>query len=136
MKRSIPFLGIVILLCLSVSSQAFGQVLKVPKKTPELLTEGKKLYEQNCLPCHGVKGDGKGPAGTAIQPHPNDFTQPLNLWPVTKGSPPKIFEVISKGIPNTAMVKWDHLPEKGRWGLTYHVMEFASKTKAPPAKKK
>jgi mono/diheme cytochrome c family protein len=134
MKRPVLFPGILMLLCLFVSSQAFAQAPKVPKKTPELLAEGKKLYEQNCLSCHGVKGDGKGPAGAVIQPHPNDFTQPLNLWPVTKGVPQKIFEVIAKGIPNTAMVKWDHLPEKGRWGLVYFVMEFASK--APPPKKK
>lgn len=134
MRKAFRFTGILTLVCVSVCSQAFGQAPKAPQKIPELLSEGKKLYEQNCLPCHGPKGDGKGPAGAVVQPPPNDFTQPLNLWPVTKGSPPKIFEVISKGIPNTAMVKWDHLPEKGRWGLAYYVMEFASKM--PPAKKK
>ena len=41
---------------------AFAQAQKVPQKTPELLTQGKKLYEQNCQPCHGPKGDGKGPS--------------------------------------------------------------------------
>jgi len=136
MRRSFPFLGILTLLCLSISGQTFGQAPKIPKKTPELLSQGKKSYEQNCLPCHGPKGDGKGPAGAVLQPPPKDFTQPLNLWPVTKGAPQKIFEVISKGIPNTAMVKWDHLPENERWGLTYFVMEFPAKAKMPPAKKK
>ncbi len=29
---------------------------KPPQKTPELLSQGKKLYEQNCVPCHGLKG--------------------------------------------------------------------------------
>ena len=40
---------------------ALGQVQKVPKKSPELLAQGKKLYDQNCVTCHGSKGDGKGP---------------------------------------------------------------------------
>jgi high-affinity iron transporter len=134
MKKSLRFLEILTLVYLFVSAQAYGQAPKIPKKTPELLSQGKKTYEQNCLPCHGPKGDGEGPAGAVLQPPPNDFAQPLNLWPVSKGAPQKIFEVISKGVPNSAMVKWDHLPEQERWGLTYYVMEFASK--APPAKKK
>jgi mono/diheme cytochrome c family protein len=134
MKKSLSLLGITLLLCLSVSSQAFGQTPKIPKKSPELISQGKKAYEQNCLPCHGAKGDGKGPAGAVLQPPPNDFARPLSQWPVTRGVPQKVFEVISKGVPSSAMVKWDHLPEQERWGLTYYVMEFA--TKAPPPKKK
>jgi mono/diheme cytochrome c family protein len=103
------------------------------KKTPQLLSEGKKLYERDCVACHGAKGDGKGPAAAALKPEPSDFADPLNQWPNTKGKPEKIFEVISKGIPNSAMVKWDQLSEKERWGLTYFVMEFA---KSSPSKKK
>jgi high-affinity iron transporter len=111
-----------------------GQVPKVPKKTPELLTLGKKVYEQNCSACHGAKGDGKGPAGVVLKPPPNDFNNPLKEWPNTKGDPNKIFEVITKGIPNSAMVKWDQLPEKERWGLVYTVLGFSA-PKAPPKKK-
>ncbi len=104
-----------------------------PKKIPQLVSEGKKLYEQNCAACHGAKGDGKGAAAAALKPAPSDFANPLNQWPNTKGKPEKIFEVISKGIPNSAMVKWDQLSEMRRWGLTYFVMEFA---KTSPSKKK
>ena len=104
-----------------------------PKKTPELLNQGKKLYEQNCSPCHGTKGDGKGPASAALKPAPSDFAEPLNKWPNTKGKPEKIFEVISKGIPNSAMVKWDQFPERDRWGLVYFVMEFV-KSSGPKKK--
>jgi mono/diheme cytochrome c family protein len=35
---------------------------KAPQKTPELLNIGKKLYQENCVQCHGIEGDGKGPA--------------------------------------------------------------------------
>ncbi len=103
-----------------------------PKKTPELLARGKKLYEQNCMPCHGPKGDGKGPAGVLLKPPPRDFNRPLNQWTYSKGDLKKVFDVISKGIPNTAMVKWDQLSEQDRWALVYLVEGFAT----PPAKKK
>lgn len=105
-----------------------------PKKTPELLNQGKKLYEQNCATCHGPKGDGKGVVGAALKPPPRDFNIPLNQWTYAKGDLKKVFEVISKGIPNTSMVKWEHLPEQDRWALTYYVVEFT--TSKTPTKKK
>jgi len=111
--------------------QSWGQPAP-PKKTPELLAKGKKLYEQNCAPCHGAKGDGKGPAGALLKPPPRDFNVPLNQWTHSKGDLKKVFGVISKGIPNTGMVKWDHLSEQDRWGLVYFVEGFA----APQTKKK
>jgi len=105
-----------------------------PKKTPELLNQGKKLYDQNCATCHGPKGDGKGAVGAALKPPPRDFNRPLNQWPHAKGDLKKVFDAISKGIPNTSMVKWEHLPEQDRWALTYYVVEFGT-LKAPPKKK-
>jgi mono/diheme cytochrome c family protein len=132
-----PFLIPLVLSFLLFSSlgAAPGKVATPPKKTPDLLTQGKKLYEQNCSPCHGDKGDGKGPAGVLLKPPPRDFANPFKDWPYTKGDSNKIFDVISKGIPNSAMVKWDQLPEKDRWALVYTVMEFSVSTKQPPKKK-
>ncbi len=106
-------------------SIALGADPKAPKKTPDLVSLGKKLYDQNCVPCHGAKGEGKGALAAALTPHPSDFALPLKDWPNTKGDQEKIFGVITKGIPNSAMVGWPQLSEKERWGLTYRVMEFS-----------
>jgi mono/diheme cytochrome c family protein len=99
-----------------------------PKKTPELLNRGKKIFEQTCAPCHGSKGDGKGPAGAILKPPPTDFQKPLKEWPYTKGDLQKIFEVISKGIPNSSMVAWAQYSEQERWALAYTAVEFAAPT--------
>jgi len=99
-----------------------------PKKTPELLSQGKKMFEQTCAPCHGSKGDGKGPAGAVLKPPPTDFQKPLKEWPYTKGDLQKIFEVISKGIPNSSMVAWAQYSEQERWALAYTAVEFAAPT--------
>ena len=96
-----------------------------PKKTPELLKEGEKVYEQACASCHGSKGDGKGPAGAVLKPPPTDFQKPLKEWPNTKGDIQKVFEVISNGIPNSAMVAWTQYSEQQRWALVYRVMDFS-----------
>ncbi len=108
-----------------LASLGFGEDPKPPKKTPDLVSLGKKLYEQNCTPCHGPKGEGKGPFANALTPHPSDFALPLKDWPNTKGDPQKIFDLITKGIPNSAMVGWPQLSEKERWGLVYRVMDFS-----------
>ncbi len=121
----------VTLFVVSLSGAAFGRDSAPPKKTPDLLNKGKKIFEQTCAPCHGSKGDGKGPAGAVLKPPPNDFQKPLKEWPYTKGDPQKIFETISKGIPNSSMVAWAQYSEQERWALTYIVMEFA----ASPTKK-
>jgi mono/diheme cytochrome c family protein len=113
---------------------AWSQVPKPPKKTPELLNQGKKLYQQNCAVCHGENGDGKGPAGVALKPPPRTFNIPLNQWTYSKGDLNKVFDVITKGVPNTAMVKWDHLPEQDRWALVYTVVGFAAPKTIPKKK--
>ncbi len=112
----------------------YAKDLTPPKKTPDLINQGKRLYETNCSPCHGSKGDGKGPAGIALKPPPRTFNLPFNQWTYSKGDLKKIFELISKGIPNTAMVKWDHLSEQERWALVYYVVGFAVQEK--PLKKR
>jgi high-affinity iron transporter len=127
MKRLLWLVVLVTFFSLSFMGAVMAKDPKAPQKTPELVSTGKKLYETNCASCHGAKGEGKGPAAAALTPHPVDFAQPLKNWPNTKGNPEKIFEVISKGIPNSAMVGWSQLSEKDRWGLVFFVMEFAKK---------
>lgn len=127
-------LSLCFFLLLSPFHSLFAQPPKPPKKSPELLNVGKKLYDQYCATCHGPKGDGKGPVGAALKPPPRDFNIPLSQWTHAKGNLNKVYEVISKGIPNTSMVKWDQLSEQERWALTYYVAEFA--TSKTPTKKK
>ena len=110
---------------------AFAGDPKPPKKTPQLLKEGKTIFEQTCAPCHGSKGDGKGVAGAALTPPPTDFQKPLKEWPNAKGNLEKVFEVISKGIPGSAMIAWSQYSDQQRWALTYVVTGFAA-----PAKKR
>lgn len=39
-----------------------------------VLKAGKALYLSNCTPCHGVKGNAKGPAHASISPNPANHT--------------------------------------------------------------
>ena len=37
------------------------------------LAEGSKHYRRHCLHCHGLDGDGRGPTGPWLSPHPRDY---------------------------------------------------------------
>ena len=41
--------------------------------------EGKNLYGEKCVICHGLLGNGQGPASAAFSPPPADFTNP-QFW--------------------------------------------------------
>jgi mono/diheme cytochrome c family protein len=60
-----------------------------------LVTQGRSLYEENCVMCHGP--DGEGVDGPAL----NDS----NL--LAKTSNDTMFSVISSGVPNTEMPAWN-----------------------------
>ena len=95
------------------------------------LTEksGKELFAQNCVLCHGEKGDGNGPAAKAMaaQAKPRDFTKGVFKFGNT---PEKVFATISNGVPGTAMPSWKHIPEAERRKLTEFVLSL-SKTQKP-----
>ncbi len=115
-------IGPYFLLSLVFVNLALGQQIRT--KTPELLRQGKAIYEKACIFCHGPNGDGKGPLSTNLKTPPADFTKPFKLWKNTKGDPKKIFDTISNGVPGTAMAKF-HYSDEERWALAYTVMEFS-----------
>ncbi len=129
MKRRVWLSVIMSFIALSVLGTASGEDPRPPKKTRALVITGKALYEKNCTPCHGSNGDGNTPIANSLNPRPTNFTRPLQNWPNTKGDPEKIFDVISKGIPGSAMIAWNKFSEKERWGLVYFVMEFSTEKK-------
>ena len=78
---------------------------------PPSLQRGNQVFLQNCAPCHGAAGDGKGTAATTLIPEPANFKwkQPDSDY---------ILQVLSEGIPGTAMPAWkNQIPELDRRAL-------------------
>src|SRR5436189_155020 len=47
------------------------------------------LYDRYCVACHGVDGDGAGPAAPWLYPKPRDFVKAQYRWRSTgSGQPP------------------------------------------------
>jgi cytochrome c oxidase cbb3-type subunit 2 len=96
-----------------------------------LLALGKKVYEKECAPCHGLDGRGSGDAAYLLYPKPRDFVTPyqfrlISTWDRIP-TDQDIFFTVSRGIPGSAMPSWAHLPEETRWALVHYVKSFSEK---------
>jgi DMSO reductase family type II enzyme heme b subunit len=99
---------------------------------------GKVVYERRCALCHGIKGDGQGPAAELLDPRPRDFTRGVYKIRTTSAKIPSdedLFRVITQGMPGTSMPAWDVLSERDRWNLVAYLKTFAPEAfKATPKK--
>lgn len=71
------------------------------------LKEGRNLYMQHCLHCHGVSGDGNGPTAQFLNPRPRDYRQGVFKFKSTQGplkpASADLVRVLKDGIPGTYM---------------------------------
>jgi mono/diheme cytochrome c family protein len=92
------------------------------KPTPEGLASGQHLFKLNCAGCHGVKGDGNGPAAEGLERKPANFTDTKMMNDATDG---ELFWKMSTGRP--PMPTWQTLSETQRWELVNYIRTFAAK---------
>ena len=85
--------------------------------SPEVLAEGKALYEKNCNLCHGTSGRGDGPATQYVKPAPADISSAAAQATMTDGG---IFWKLTTGRePMPPFGK--KLAERERWVLVHYV---------------
>jgi mono/diheme cytochrome c family protein len=94
---------------------------KSPVSRASGVPEGKKLFETNCVMCHGPSGKGDGPVGAALTPKPEDLTSQA-VRGQTDGA---LFWKISTG--RGAMPSWQTLPEKDRWSVVAFIRSLGGK---------
>jgi cytochrome c553 len=101
--------------------------------------DGRVAFVKNCVPCHGMQANGKGPHAWGWRLKPADLTDPAILpttvepyafWRVSKGGP---------GLPSAAtpwdssMPIWDlNLPEHVRWQVLLGMYDLAGVSPRQP----
>lgn len=99
------------------------------------LDEGRMGYVSFCASCHGLDGDGKGPAAKGLDPPPRDFRAgDFKFAAVRSGEPPNdddLVRVIRGGLAGTAMPPWD-LPERDVRNVVSFLKTFAGSRAGQP----
>jgi mono/diheme cytochrome c family protein len=92
----------------------------------ESLRRGSGLYRRHCLHCHGVPGDGRGPTGPWVNPHPRDYRAGKfkfisTNFAIANRKPRRadLLRTLSHGIDGTSMPSFGVLPER-------HLAQLAS----------
>ncbi len=110
------------------------QALQLDEKTLEL---GSRYYRLHCLHCHGLTGDGRGPSGKWLNPHPRDYRQGLFKFQSTdqtivvdnsnvrKPAREDLYRTIHEGIEGTSMPAHNLLSEKDKNALVSYVMHLS-----------
>ena len=93
-----------------------GRELTNPyRATPQILEEGKGLFQTYCMVCHGEQGKGDGPISGKIPPPPSYVSDRLMQFP-----PGRIFHVVTMGAGKMHSYAAQLSPDE-RWKIVTYV---------------
>jgi cytochrome c oxidase cbb3-type subunit I/II len=107
-------------------------------RSAEWIEHGKEVYERRCVGCHGVKGDGNGPAATFLyNQRPRNFTQGVFKFRLTEDPVPSdgdMLRTITRGVRGTAMPPWYDLPLNDRLAVIQYIKYVLAVDRTDPKK--
>jgi len=108
---------------ISWTAPEYSNSLKNPFAGDKKATdEGKVIYNQMCVLCHGTNGHGNGEAGLTLEPRPANFLA-LHVKNETDGA---IFWKITNGKAPMATY-FEILTDDQRWKLVNYIRELEKK---------
>lgn len=101
----------------SASSAPFGLAGEPVPVSPASIAAGAELYQEQCVPCHGLEGLGDGQRAAQMEPPPANFRMHVPLH-----SDHELHGYISQGFPGTDMPAFaDKLTPEEIWYLVNYL---------------
>jgi len=91
---------------------------------------GAELYATHCAVCHGLDGQGDGPASSLLYPPARDFSRGrFRLVSTLNGAPTHsdLVATLARGVPGSAMPAWSWMPRESLDDLAKHVRTLAER---------
>jgi high-affinity iron transporter len=85
------------------------------------VAEGRALYERNCASCHGLSGEGNGPASRGMSPPPPAVGTAEVMNDL---SPAMMYRIMTVGVAGTAMTAWTSLTSEQRWNVIAYLQSL------------
>lgn len=96
--------------------------------TDDFLHRGKQLYQGRCAICHGMNGQGDGPASLFLGVNPRNFiSEGFKFRTTPSGALPTdddLFRTVTVGFPAYGMPGFHYLPEEDRWAIVHYIKTF------------
>ncbi|QDV70652.1 Cytochrome c [Rosistilla carotiformis] len=84
------------------------------------------LFRKHCSQCHGISGDGNGPASSLLNPYPRDFRMGVFKFKSTQyGAKPTVDDLVRtlrQGMPGTSMPSFHLYPAEDLTALAQYVI--------------
>lgn len=124
-KPTVPFVALLAFLHANLPDTATAA-----PGIPADLEPGRRIYDQHCATCHGVNGDGNGPATVWLFPKPRNFNAGLfKIQSTPAGALPTdedLFQTITRGMPGSSMPAFSYLPEAERRAAVQYVKHLTA----------
>lgn len=102
------------------------KLLGAPSSDSRQLQRGRQVYLDRCWQCHGVTGDGAGPAAGWLNPRPRDYRRGMFKFTSTPyGARPRrsdLLRTLQVGVPGTSMPAFNLLPERDLEAVVDYVL--------------
>lgn len=123
-------------LCIALASflaQGHAATPAVSAESQEL-ENGRAVYQQHCAACHGVDGDGSGPAAVWLFPRPRNFAAGLFKIKSTPGmalpTDADLLATVTRGMPGSSMPSFTYLTETERKDAVAYIKHLTAYTDA------
>ncbi|RME61244.1 MAG: hypothetical protein D6780_02060 [Candidatus Dadabacteria bacterium] len=101
---------------------SYFKVTRAPSKESVDVRRGAVLFKENCVGCHGAKGDGNGKASRFLTPKPANLVKRYI-------SPSEAYAILNRGVLGSSMPSFREMPEKDLWALAFYVSSLGVKTR-------
>jgi len=139
-SRLVIVAGLIVLLLMPTAGRSKGESMEEIVEALQIqvdslsnkvhLERGRKIYFQACAPCHGIRGDGNGPAAKGFDPAPRNFRRGVYKFRTTISGALPIDEdleyTVREGVPGTEMPRWkDVLSEADIKAVVQYIKSFS-----------